>query len=437
MEQQDPNQSSDDAIALNHSLVDELKKMGCIQTPRVEEAFRTVLRHQFLPGAPLDQIYSNQVILTKQDPSGQWISSSSQPAIMAIMLEQLGLEPGHKVLEIGAGTGYNAALMAHIVGQSGQVISVDIDEDLVEAARKHLALAGFEQVHVICGDGGYGYADAAPFDRIILTVGAPDITPAWRDQLKPGGRLVLPLMLKGSMESIAFEPVNGHLESLSVKDCGFMPLRGDFASTVVKEVQLGPDPSLYVETMDELPIAPDAAYELLIGGSKDWAVNIEVQAWQVLAGNLWTWLSLHESNLCKLVAKDEMVERKIVPPLIGVDGKQKSAATVILLDKTGMAALMRSPGQSVPLLPFDKVFASDQSFPLFVRQFGPDDSIGQRFITQIQAWEAARRPSTDGMRIRAYPKNSEHVPVAGEFVIEKQWTKLVIEWPKSGTGKPF
>ena len=123
---------------LNQALVDELKSMGCIQTPRVEAAFQAVLRHQFIPDTRLEEVYSNRVILTKKDQSGQWISSSSEPAIMAIMLEQLDLEPGQKVLEIGAGTGYNAALMAHIVGETGQVVTIDIDDDLVEAAQAHL-----------------------------------------------------------------------------------------------------------------------------------------------------------------------------------------------------------------------------------------------------------------------------------------------------------
>jgi protein-L-isoaspartate(D-aspartate) O-methyltransferase len=127
--------NNDQPMTLNEALVDELKSRGWIQTLRIEAAFRAVLRHHFLPGRKLEEVYSDQVVPTKQDQEGQWISSSSQPTIMAIMLEQLGLEPGHKVLEIGAGTGYNAALMAHIVGETGRVITVDIDEDLVEAAR--------------------------------------------------------------------------------------------------------------------------------------------------------------------------------------------------------------------------------------------------------------------------------------------------------------
>lgn len=428
MEQSEPDQNNSKVVALNQALVDELKSKGWIQTPSVEAAFRAVLRHHFLPGRELQEVYSDRVIPTKHDEWGQWISSSSQPAIMAIMLEQLGLEPGHRVLEIGAGTGYNAALMAHIVGETGRVVTVDIDADLVEAAREHLTAAGFDQVEVVCTDGGYGYPDAAPFDRIILTVGAPDIAPAWREQLKPNGRIALPLVLKGSMKSIAFERAEDHLVSFSVKDCGFMPLRGDFASIFSKEMQIGPDPNLTLEPHDEFAIDRNTTYDLLIGVSKDWPVGVEVTAWDVLVGSLWTWLALHESHLCKLTARGDMSEWDIVPPLFRIDGKQKLTGTVVLLGETGLAALIRTPGQSIPLVPVDRIFTSEP-FALFVRQFGSDDSIAGRLIAQIQAWEAAGRPSFEEMRIRAYPKDSEYWPSEGEFVIEKQWTKLVIEWP--------
>jgi protein-L-isoaspartate(D-aspartate) O-methyltransferase len=88
------------------------------------------------------------------------------------------LAPGQRVLEIGAGTGYNAALMAHIVGGSGEVVTVDIERDLVDAARDHLEAAGFGRVRVVLGDGGDGHPGGAPYDRIILTVGAWDVAPA-------------------------------------------------------------------------------------------------------------------------------------------------------------------------------------------------------------------------------------------------------------------
>ena len=420
------DQNNNNINVLNQALVDELKSKGCIQTPRVEAAFQAVLRHRFIPETPLEEVYSNRVILTKQDQNGQWISSSSEPAIMAIMLEQLDLEPGQKVLEIGAGTGYNAALMAHIVGETGQVVTIDIDDDLVEAAQAHLLRAGLDHVQVICADGGYGYKDVAPFDRIILTVGVSDIAPAWWEQLKPEGRMVLPLMLKGAMKSVAFVKVSDHFSSISMKDCGFMPLRGDFAAMHPNEIQIGPDANLFIVSEDELLINRDTVYDLLVGESKDWAVDIEVTGGDVLQGSLWTWLVFREPQARRLVAKGDMVEQNIVPPLIGIDGKERSAITVVLLDKAGLVALMRPPDQPLPLFTPDKLVASDLPFALFIRQFGANDLLTQRLITEIRAWNTTGRPALE--KIRAYPRSSQYIPSKNEVVIERQWTKLIITW---------
>src|SRR2546423_8559820 len=215
---------------LRNRLVDGLKAAGCLRTAAVEAAFRAVPRHLFLPDVPVGDVYTDRAFPTKH-ADGKPISSSSQPAIMAIMLEQLALQPGQRVLEIGAGTGYNAALIAHIVGTGGCVITIDIDDDLVLTARQHLAAAGFDRVDVRGADGGYGHPEGAPYDRIILTASAWDITPAWFAQLAVGGRLVLPLSLRQVQLSVAFERRTDHLESVSVADCGFMPLRGAFAGS--------------------------------------------------------------------------------------------------------------------------------------------------------------------------------------------------------------
>src|SRR5262249_61279870 len=137
--------------------------------------------------------YLDTFIATKRQPDGEVISSSSQPEIMAIMLEQLDLQPGQRVLEIGAGTGYNAALLAHVVRDGGRVTTLDLDDDIVAGARAHLAAAGVTSVRVVCADGWAGCGEGGPFDRIILTGGAHDISPALRAPLAPGGRRVLPL----------------------------------------------------------------------------------------------------------------------------------------------------------------------------------------------------------------------------------------------------
>src|SRR5438445_2890424 len=147
----DPTAAGGDPVALHQALVDQLRQAGCIRSTHVEAAFRAVPRHPFLPGVPLDLVYRDEAIPIKE-LDGATVSSSSQPAIMAVMLEQLEIQPGHRVLEIGAGTGYNAALMAHIVGDTGQVVTVDLDDDLVVSAREHLEAAGFSHVQVVCGD---------------------------------------------------------------------------------------------------------------------------------------------------------------------------------------------------------------------------------------------------------------------------------------------
>jgi protein-L-isoaspartate(D-aspartate) O-methyltransferase len=425
---QESNINSSDALALNERLVYGLRSKGYIRTQRVEAAFGAVLRHVFVPGVPLDEAYSDRVISGKKSENGEVLSSSSAPFIMAMMLEQLNLKPGHKVLEIGAGTGYNAALMAHIVGKTGHVVTVDIDQDQVEAAREHLTTAGFDRVRVVCADGGYGYADAAPYDRIILTAGAWDIAPSWWDQMKPDGRLVLPLAIAGQ-KSIAFERKDDYLLSLSVRDCGFIRLRGAFADPQSgRVVQLGPDPGLEMWVGPGWSPDAETVYELLIGPSRDWDVEATVSVHGIISGLL-MWLALNEPNSGRLVARDDMVGRGIVPPLIGLGGARRVAFTPVLYGEKGLAALMRPPGQPAPLVEHSDLFIPGPPFALFVRQFGADKSLAQRLIARIKDWDAAGRPSSEGLQIRAYRRGCDYVPSAGEIVVDKRWTRLVLDWP--------
>lgn len=219
-----------EAIRLRNVLADKLKRAGRIPSTSVEAAFRAVPRHLFVPGVPLREAYVDQAIPIKKI-KGQHVSSLSQPSMIAIMLEQLDLQAGQAVLEIGAGTGYNAALMAHVVGESGRVVTIDIDDDLAARARAHLVSAGYDRVEVICGDGADGWPAGAPYDRIILTVGATDIAPAWRAQLQPDGRLVLPLDFRntGAQFSVAFDAAGDYLMARSFEPCGFIRLRGALA----------------------------------------------------------------------------------------------------------------------------------------------------------------------------------------------------------------
>jgi protein-L-isoaspartate(D-aspartate) O-methyltransferase len=413
-----------DAAALHQALVDGLVSGRSITSPRLEAAFRAVPRHLFLPGIPLEEVYRDQFIVTKR-LDGEPVSSSSQPQIMATMLEQLALEPGQRVLEIGAGSGYNAALLAHLVGDAGQVVTVDIDEDLVERAQAHLATAGCLRVRAVSGDGGLGYAADAPYDRIILTVGAWDVTPAWWSQLRPEGRLVLPLAVGGSQKSVAFERAGDHLTSASVRECLFMPLRGAFAGPGGR-VRLGPPPELNLYVRNPREVAAGAVEMLLGDGQRDIPAGIRLTPGQAFGG-LILWLALQEPGFCWLEGAAGDDAR--VPLLFGRAGRFRSTAGV--LEPKGACFLMRPPGEPPPaeLVPLRCEVPDPPPFDLFVRGFGAAGALIDRVLAHARVWDGAGRPGTDGLRIRAYPIDRPFTPAPGEIVVPKRWSRLVLDWP--------
>lgn len=213
-------------------MVDALIRQGAIRDERVESAFRAVPRHWFLPGVAPEDAYRDLAIVTLRDNEGVPISSSSQPSLMARMLEQLAVEPASAVLEIGTGTGYNAALLGHLVGPRGTVVTLDVDPAITAAAGRHLADAGATNVMVRAGDGWSTSGPGAVFDRIEATVGVWDLAQGWVEQLRPDGVLVVPLWLRaGQQTSVAFRKVGGALLGQDVEPCGFMRMRGPGAGT--------------------------------------------------------------------------------------------------------------------------------------------------------------------------------------------------------------
>ena len=214
----------DTASVLRNQLVDSLVERGLLKSPPFEAAFRQVARHMFLPGVPLAVAYSDEAVPTKADRR-RLLSSSSQPAMMAIMLEQLQLASGMNVLEIGAGTGYNAAIIAHIVGESGHVTTLDIDADTSAAAAAHLDCAGFERVDVICADGRRAWPARAPYDRIIATAAVASPPTAWMAQLHERGIIVAPVGGLDGQRSVALERAGSPLVERSSVCCSFMLLR--------------------------------------------------------------------------------------------------------------------------------------------------------------------------------------------------------------------
>ncbi|MEU6406313.1 methyltransferase, FxLD system [Streptomyces sp. NPDC046985] len=231
-----------DAERLRNALVDQLRADGNARTPAVESALRTVPRHAFVPGARLEDAYANAPVHIKYDTDGSSISCASQPGVVALMLDQLDAQPGERILELGAGSGYNAGLLAQLVGESGHVTTLDVDGDLVEGARAHLSSAAITNVETVTRDGALGYAEGAPYDRIIATVGAHGVPHAWLQQLAPGGRLLVPQRLKGTVSrSIAYEQRDGRWLSLGSQMNTFMPLRRGIADDDRRVIPLSTD----------------------------------------------------------------------------------------------------------------------------------------------------------------------------------------------------
>jgi protein-L-isoaspartate(D-aspartate) O-methyltransferase len=403
---------SDDPVALRDKLVDGMIAAGLIRDASVEQAFRRVPRHVFLPGTALAEAYSNEAIVTKWAADGRPLSSSSQPAIMALMLEQLAVAPGHRVLEIGAGTGYNAALLAQLTGAAGLVVTVDVDAELAGLASARLAEVGAGNVRVVCADGAGGDPAGGVFDRIIVTAGAWDLAPAWHQQLAAGGRLVLPLSLRGMQRSVALEPAGPGWVSVSVIDGGFMPLRGVMAEPGGPR-QLGDVAGLFVSLDDDRQLDTGALFAALTGPVQPVPVGVTIDRRDLWTG-LSLWLALHEPDFCGLSALGPAADRGLVPPLLSFTGH---AGTFGLLGPASLAVLARldPPGQG-------------DTGELVAHGHGPEGvELAQRLAGRIRAWDEAGRPGTARLRIRAYPTGSE--PDPGGVVVRKRHTQLVLDWP--------
>ncbi|MGF3494467.1 MAG: protein-L-isoaspartate O-methyltransferase [Methanothrix sp.] len=154
---------------------------------RVVEAMSRVPRELFVPDELRPMAYEDRPLPIGY---GQTISA---PHMVAIMCDLLDLHEGMKVLEVGGGCGYHAAVMAELVGPSGHVYSVERIPELVEIARRNLERAGYRNVSMIAGDGSLGYREQAPYDRISVAASAPDIPEPLKEQLRPGGRMVIPV----------------------------------------------------------------------------------------------------------------------------------------------------------------------------------------------------------------------------------------------------
>ncbi|SBT40566.1 protein-L-isoaspartate(D-aspartate) O-methyltransferase [Micromonospora auratinigra] len=228
-------------------LVAKLLTDGMITSPAVEAAFRRVPRHLFAPdGVSIEAAYADDVVVTRRDPGGKATSSISAPWLQATMLHAARLRPGARVLEVGSG-GYNAALIAEIVGPGGKVTTIDIDPHVVDHAQAALDAAGYPHVQAVQADAATGWAAGVPYDAIIVTVEGSDIPPAWTDQLAPDGVLVVPLRMRGQTRCLTLIRHGDHLTATNAVVCGFVAMQGAGADPTIRRQLRGNDVTLLVD----------------------------------------------------------------------------------------------------------------------------------------------------------------------------------------------
>lgn len=398
------------AAELRDKLADELIAAGHIKSAPVEAAFRTVPRHAFVPAdTPLEVTYAvDNAVVTKRDERGIAISSVSAAYIQVAMIEQAELRPGMSVLEIGSG-GYNAALLAEVVGTGGQVVSVDIDPEVTDRATALLEAAGYaDRVTVITADAQTEIPGHGPFDAIIVTVGAWDVSPAWLRQLAPDGKLVLPLRMNGVSRSIAFRREGGHLVSTSAVVCGFVPMQGA-GEHIDREFGL-PDARGRLVTLrfdDGPPVEPVLLNGVLAGERTEAWSGVTIEH-GVSFADLHLWLATFLPGFCKMAAEEgtELAqERKTWFPFAVVGGDS-------------FAYLSMRP-------------ASEGSGVEFgARAYGPHgDEPATAMVEQIRAWDAQARHRPEPS-FAYWPTGSAPDRVLeNEAVLHKTHGLLTISWP--------
>ncbi|MDT3396326.1 methyltransferase, FxLD system [Streptomyces sp. B1866] len=391
-------------------LIAQLTELGALRSGEVEAAIRAVPRHLFVPDVPLAQAYAAEdAPVVKRDEHGVVISSVSAVRVQAMMLEQAEVRPGMRVLEIGSG-GYNAALIAELVGEGGQVTTIDIDRDVIDRARRLLSETGYERVTALVADGEEGEPGRAPYDRIIVTVGAWDIPPAWTNQLAEGGRIVVPLRVRGLTRSVAFERRGGRLVSREYELCGFVPMQGAGENRVRLVL-------LHDEDGAQVGLRLDDGQQVDVGGLREALRQPHVEVWSgvTIGGmepfdNLDLWLATTLPDYALLTATPAARERGLVT-------SASPLGTSVLVDGDSFAYRRIRPTSP-----------ERTAFEFGARGHGPEaKAVAERLVEEIRAWDRAHR--ADRARYEVHPAGTPEDRLPAGRVIDKRHTRVTISWP--------
>jgi protein-L-isoaspartate(D-aspartate) O-methyltransferase len=392
---------------LNQLMIDAIagaRPVGA-SDPRVLDAIRTVPRHAFVPGADLADAYNPDLaVITKRDAAGTALSCASVPYLVAAMLEQLDVHVGHRVFEAGAGTGWNAALLATLAGPRGQVSTIDIDPEISAQAAANLGRVGFSGVHVATGDAGRGVPENAPYDRAIITIGSLDIPSAWFGQLRPGGRLVVPLRWRGQTQSVALAlGDDGVLRSDTLFLCGFVPMIGQGWE---RSSALDPDDLVRIYWDADQDISP----ELLAGVLGEPRTRIDsgttVRPTESL-DPIWLRATATDPAVCRISAEPTAVTSGLCTPVI-------KSRTMALAER-----------QSIAYLTAQHLETPEQGTRLGAIGHGPDGAnLAERLCRHIDTWGADRAAKPN---ITIYPADGP--PLApGNHVIAREHCQMTVAY---------
>lgn len=209
---------TDPHAMMRRLMVDRQIRARGIRDPHVIEAMLQIPRHRFVHAAEIGEAYEDHPL-----PIGEG-QTISQPYMVALMTELLALEPHHRVLEIGTGSGYQACVIARL---ADQITSVERFASLAASAREVIDTLGFVNIEVVVGDGSLGWPDRAPYDRIVVTAAAPRVPTAYQDQLAEGGRLVIPTGGRDMQELLLIEKRDGRIITRGHGGCRFVRLIGE------------------------------------------------------------------------------------------------------------------------------------------------------------------------------------------------------------------
>ncbi|MEV6598807.1 methyltransferase, FxLD system [Actinoplanes sp. NPDC051346] len=327
------------------------------------------------------------------------------------MIETARLRPGARVLEIGSG-GYNAALLAEVVGPDGEVTSIDIDADVVNAARAALTRAGYPQVRVAHADAEDGFPDAAPYDAIIVTVEAADIPPAFGAQLAPDGALVVPLRMRGNTRCLTLTRRDDHWEATAAILCGFVAMQGAGSHPARRIPLRGDDIAITVDEPTAVALDTDAYAEAF--------AQPRVQAWapvfvaaQEPFESLHLWLA-SQPHPYGLLA----VDRDLTPGLLDPQNRV-ACPTLLATDSLAYLALRK---------------LDENRWQFGAHGVGTaGNALAATMVDMITAWDRDHRHGP-GPRITVHPTPPQPPPAVGtRLLVERRHTTIAVTWPDLAT----